>query len=260
VSIIPNILVYVAHPCSALAASSIQRNNLSKSKSKTPQILDKTKALVIVEKQCYISQINLCYGNPSLDPSKPNLPHLDCITAGHRLPCSLCLLQQGGGTIAFSPLSPEGVFPLLTPLKSAIVSKLHMKKKDTLNKKEQVTAEKHLLEFGNFIRQMEQHSDSHKYHPHSSYFPLDVSSSYWTTCLSFISLPTSKMLLAIHGSRTAPMELLSMTLLLIFRHRSMLGTLMPENLLNQSNMEKDKWQWLLRMKMKLLLYILSLEN
>ena len=117
------------HPCSVLAASLIQRhsNNLSKSKSKTPQILDKTKVLVIVEKtqkRCYISRINLCYGNPSLDPSKPDLPHLDCITAGHHLPCSLCLSWQGSNTIALSLLSPEGVFPILTPPKSAVVSKL----------------------------------------------------------------------------------------------------------------------------------------
>ena len=90
------------------------------------------------------------HGNPSLDQSKPDLPHLDCITAGRRLPCSLCLLRQGGGTIAFSS---EAVFPILTPLKSAVVSKSRMK--ETLSKKEQVAAEKHLLEFGDFIRQME---------------------------------------------------------------------------------------------------------
>ena len=129
---------------------------------------------MIVEKRCYISRINICYGNPSLDPSKPDLPHLDCITAGRRLPCSLCLLRQGGGTISFSS---EAVFPILTPPKSAVVSKSRMKKKDTLSKKEWIAAEKHLQEFGNFIRQMERHSESHKYRPRSSYFPLDVLSS-----------------------------------------------------------------------------------
>ena len=90
---------------------------------------------------------------------------------------------------------------------------------------------------------MEQHSDSHKYHPHSSYFPLDH--QYSTTSLSSISLPTLKILLTIHGSTMAPTEPLSMTLLLIFRHASMLGALMPENLLNQNGMEKNKWRWLL---------------
>jgi hypothetical protein len=40
---------------SALVAPPIQCNNISKTKPKTPQILDKSKALVIVEKTCYIS-------------------------------------------------------------------------------------------------------------------------------------------------------------------------------------------------------------
>ncbi|KAF8813369.1 hypothetical protein BYT27DRAFT_7006636, partial [Phlegmacium glaucopus] len=35
----------------------------------------------------------------------------------------------------------------------------------------------HLLKFGDSIRQLEQHLDHHKYHPRSSYFPLDVLSS-----------------------------------------------------------------------------------
>ena len=137
--------------------------------------MDNSKALIIVEKGCYISRINISYGNPSLDPSRPDLPQLDCIAAGRRLPCSLCLLRLGQSASTFSPL--ESSFPVLTPPKPVIASKSLVKKKDKLNKKERIIAEKHLVEFGESIRQLERCSDGHKYRPRSSYFPLDVSSA-----------------------------------------------------------------------------------
>ena len=34
------------------------------SKKKVPRVLDKSKALIIAEKQCYIARINICYGKP----------------------------------------------------------------------------------------------------------------------------------------------------------------------------------------------------
>jgi hypothetical protein len=112
-----------------------------------------------------------------LDPSRPELPSLDCIAAGRRLPCSLCLSRQGGA-IAFTPSAPEGLFPILSLPKTNIASKSCIKKKEKLNRKERAAAEKHLLEFGESIRQLERFSDtSHKYCPRSSYFPLDVLTS-----------------------------------------------------------------------------------
>ena len=161
---------------SALVAFPIHHNNVSKAKTKTPQILDKSKALIIVEKTCYISQINIRYENPSLDPSRPELPRLDCIAAGRRLPCSLCLSRQAGA-IAFTPSTPEGLLPILSLPKTNNASKPSIKKKDKLNKKERTAAEKHFLKFGESIRQVERFSDSHKYRPRSSYFPLDVLTS-----------------------------------------------------------------------------------
>jgi hypothetical protein len=62
-------------------------------------------------------------------------------------------LQQG--TIVFSPSSPDGSFAILTLPKSLVAQKSPMKKKDKLNKKEQETAETHLLKFGDSIRQLE---------------------------------------------------------------------------------------------------------
>ena len=110
-----------------------------------------------------------------MDPSRPELPRLDCIAAGRRLPCSLCLSRQGGA-ITFIPPAPEGLFPILS-LPKTVASKSSMKKKEKLNKKERSAAEKHLLEFAESIRQVERFSDSHKYRPRSSYFPLDVLTS-----------------------------------------------------------------------------------
>lgn len=110
-----------------------------------------------------------------MDPSRPELPRLDCIAAGRRLPCSLCLSRQGGA-IAFIPPAPEGLFPILS-LPKTVALKSSMKKKEKLNRKERSAAEKHLLEFGESIRQVERFSDSHKYRPRSSYFPLDVLTS-----------------------------------------------------------------------------------
>jgi len=63
------------------------------------------------------------------------------------------------------------------------MSKSSTAKKDKLNKKEREAAEKHLLHFGESIRQFERHSDSHKYRPRSSYFPSRVMSSILDTLL-----------------------------------------------------------------------------
>lgn len=151
--------------------------------------MDKSQALVITEKSCYIACINGCYGNPSLDPSRPDLPRLDCLAADRRLPCSLCLLRRGdedGGSLVFlpSPL-PAGsaALPTLSTPRAVQESPVSMPKKDKLMKKEREAAEKHLLDFGESIRQIERHSGSHKYRPRSSYFPSRVLSSILDTLL-----------------------------------------------------------------------------
>ena len=74
-----------------IVTSPVQPKNWSKKKIKAPCVLDRTKALVITEKHCYIACINACYENPSSDSSRPDLSCLDCLAAGRPLPCSLCL-------------------------------------------------------------------------------------------------------------------------------------------------------------------------
>jgi len=153
--------------------SPVQLNNRSKKKTKTPRVLDRCKALVITEKSCYIACINTCYANPSLDPSRPDLSRLDCIAAGRQLPCSLCLPRLGNCAVVF-PSSPLPVgsapFPILTEPRTSHRFPA-MPKKDKLKKKEREAAQKHLLNFGESIRQIERKSDTHKYRPRSSYFP-----------------------------------------------------------------------------------------
>ena len=105
-----------------------------------------------------------------------DLSQLDCIVAGCRLPCSLCLSRLGGTPFIFPPSSlPIGSAPLpgLTAPQSTLKLPT-MPKKDKLTKKERETAEKDLLNFRESICQSERRSNTHKYCPRSSYFPSRV--------------------------------------------------------------------------------------
>lgn len=164
----------------ALTGPPIQKNILTKKTSKVPRVFDKSKAMVITEKFCYIACINTRYGNPSLDSSRPDLPCLDCLTAGRPLPCGLCLSRCGGSiTFPSSPL-PEGspMLPDFTPRTDAAIRELPLQKKDKLTKAERVVAENHFLDFGESVRQHESNSNNHNvYCPQSSYFPSHILSS-----------------------------------------------------------------------------------
>lgn len=102
---------------------------------------------------------------------------MDCIAAGRRLPCSLCLPRQGK-TIDFPPsplLEGSPPLPILTPPRSTAVQKLPLQKKDKLKKSERILAEKHFADFGATIRQLERSSVNHNlYLPCSSYFPSHI--------------------------------------------------------------------------------------
>ena len=164
--------------------SPVQPKNCSRKKVKAPCVLDRSKALVITEKSCYIACINTCYANPSLDPSHPDLSRLDCIVAGRQLPCSLCLSCLGGSSPVFPPSPlPAGSAPLPSLKEPQIIRKLATPKKNKLKKKEREVAEKHLLSFGETIRQTELRSTTHKYRPQSSYFPSRVLSLLLDTLL-----------------------------------------------------------------------------
>ncbi|PPQ98765.1 hypothetical protein CVT26_014348 [Gymnopilus dilepis] len=155
-----------------------KKGSKKKAKSKNSSVLDKSKALVITEKVCHIACVNRCYGNPSLDPARPELSTLDCIAAGRRLPCNLCLDRVGGNLQEFlpSPL-PPGFLPLPVLTAPQTGSKPSRAKKDRLTKKEREIAEKPLHDFGEYVRRKELYTDSNKYRPRSSYFPTHILAS-----------------------------------------------------------------------------------
>jgi hypothetical protein len=120
-----------------------------------------------------------------LDPSRPDLSRLDCLAAGRPLPCSLCQTRRGVGTLVFSPSPfPTGLAPLPVLTAPRAIPKSSTSKKDKLKKKEREAAEKHLLEFGESIRQLERRSDNHPYRPRSSYFPSRILSLILDTLLT----------------------------------------------------------------------------
>jgi hypothetical protein len=105
--------------------------------------MDHGRALILAEKHCYIAAFNRHYGNP---PSEKAL--LDCITAGRRVPCDLCL-RRSGRSIDFLS-SPGSTFSPLTftpPSKSARGGQKLMKDKKDL-------VESMLLSFRDTLRSL----------------------------------------------------------------------------------------------------------
>ena len=86
-------ILSVTVPCWYISALTAPTSNLSKT-SKISCILDKLKVLVITEKWCYIACINIQYGNPSLDLSRPYLSQLDCLAASRHLSCKCLKIRQ----------------------------------------------------------------------------------------------------------------------------------------------------------------------
>ncbi|KAJ6505453.1 P-loop containing nucleoside triphosphate hydrolase protein [Mycena sanguinolenta] len=71
--------------------STSTRRKPTKTKTKKPSPpMETARALVLVEKKCYVGLINKLYGNPPLD-----ITTLDCTQANRPLPCSLCLARSG---------------------------------------------------------------------------------------------------------------------------------------------------------------------
>jgi hypothetical protein len=151
------------------------------------------KALVLVEKVCYIACLNRIYGNLPLA-----ITTLDCIAAERPLPCSLCM-QRSGLTLKFGPSPLPPGYPPLPPFSSvpttaagpstasgtATTSTTTKKKlpkspaaiaaanekKLKLTCKERTLAETALGQFGESVYQAERDNGPYPYIPRSSYFP-----------------------------------------------------------------------------------------
>lgn len=147
--------------------------------------MEHAKALVLVEKRCYIAAINRIYQNPPLETST-----LDCIAAKRRLPCSLCA-DRDEISLNFDPSPlPRGVtLPPFTPAVSKNSTTLSAaQKKLKLTRKERKLAETALTAFGETVRIAERKHITNQNRPKSSFFPTSVSNSILDKFLSINSL------------------------------------------------------------------------
>jgi len=132
---------------------------------RVPHTMDLGKAGVLVEKKCYIANFNLLYGNETT--------FRDCIEAGRRLPCSLCI-SRSNATFDFPPSPlPAGCppFPVLVippnpPSSSLVVAR----SVPALTRKEQALALPELTKFSKSVRIAQKGLSDHRYAPSSSYF------------------------------------------------------------------------------------------
>ncbi|KAJ7691360.1 hypothetical protein B0H17DRAFT_1201206 [Mycena rosella] len=109
--------------------------------------MEHAKALLLIEKRCYIAAINRIYQNPPMETST-----LDCIATKRRLPCSLCAARREISlTFPPSPL-PSGItLPPFTPSVAMQEPLSAAQKKLKLTKKERGIAAASLATFGETI-------------------------------------------------------------------------------------------------------------
>ncbi|KAJ7107204.1 P-loop containing nucleoside triphosphate hydrolase protein [Mycena crocata] len=150
-----------------IAAPSINPQTGKAKRVKKTKPMEHAKALILVEKECYIAAFNRIYQNPPLDIST-----LDCIAAERRLPCSLCAARNET-TLTFSPSPlPPGISlpPFVAPsTESAPLSAVDKKLKLTTKEREMVEAA--LTAFGETVRRAERKDRKNQNRPKSSFFP-----------------------------------------------------------------------------------------
>jgi hypothetical protein len=132
--------------------------------------MDHGKALLLIEKNCYIRCLNFIYGNNFSETLK-----LDCVAAKRLLPCSLCF-PRSALTLEFPPsplpLGTPSLVAFKIPVSAAVIST-----KPLLTRKERAYAEAQLVKFGEIVRVVETPNDLHGYRPRSSYFPVPIITS-----------------------------------------------------------------------------------
>ncbi|PBK64862.1 P-loop containing nucleoside triphosphate hydrolase protein [Armillaria solidipes] len=132
----------------------------TKSKSRSANIdMDLAKALLLIEKICYIAAINRIFRNPPLDETTQ-----DCVQANRRLICSLCSSRYNKSVSFPIPINASPFIPL--PPKAVATSSTKAQK---LTKKERISTESTLNQFGDDLFRSERYVD--EYRPRSSYFP-----------------------------------------------------------------------------------------
>jgi hypothetical protein len=143
--------------------------------------METAKALMLVEKKCYIVFINRHYGNPPLETTT-----LDCIAADRQLPCSLCLSRSQKSLTFVAPPSAIELAPLIAP--SNPRSSTHAaSKKLRLTKKERALALVALKKFRNELRVELQFQTLFRNHPPSLFLAPSILDSLLDGLLSFSS-------------------------------------------------------------------------
>ncbi|KAJ7218596.1 P-loop containing nucleoside triphosphate hydrolase protein [Mycena pura] len=134
--------------------------------AKAPQLMDASKAEVLIEVTCLNAARNRRYQNPPTDATG-----LDCIDAKRPLPCSLCALRH---KIDLSNRFPPRSFthaPFLTP---PAPSKVPKPRALTVTKKERPAIENQFRAFGAQIAKTEMYSPEHEFRTRSWFFPLSL--------------------------------------------------------------------------------------
>lgn len=121
--------------------------------------MDLAKALLLIEKICYIATINHIYQNLNLEETM-----LDCVQAKCLLPCSLCCSRYKIPVSFLKPIDNSSF--LQSPDKCSAPKVLKSWK---LMKKECTLLEKELEQFGDDLYKLLRYDDL--YQPRSSYFP-----------------------------------------------------------------------------------------
>ncbi|KAJ7173214.1 P-loop containing nucleoside triphosphate hydrolase protein [Mycena filopes] len=147
--------------------------------------MEEIKALMLVEKHCYIALLNRIFENPPLQ-----LTTLDCIIAKRRLPCNLCAIRNKI-TLVFPP-SPRPrnlILPPFTPPPTTNSAPLTAtQKKLKLKKKEREIVEPVLAAFGETLRRDERKRGTNQHRPKSAFFPSSILKLLLDNLLSLTTL------------------------------------------------------------------------
>ncbi|KAG6906502.1 hypothetical protein DXG01_013605 [Tephrocybe rancida] len=136
--------------------------------------MDPSKACLLVEEDCHTVSHNESYQNPPLEDTRHN-----CVTAGHKVPCDLCL-SRSTITLEFPPLPLPPECPPLIPFRtinvrsrtSTILSLCGPSKADpALTAKMQEEVVESFDTFRSTVRVLEKSSDPTGCTPCAAYFP-----------------------------------------------------------------------------------------
>ncbi|KAF5366170.1 hypothetical protein D9758_005757 [Tetrapyrgos nigripes] len=142
--------IAMVSPNTVRAAQEFQASNqntttVSKSKKKTAEPMQESKARFIVESTCHTSFINGWYGNSG------DFSLLDCKEAGREVFCNLCTKRYGISYIFDPPSTSPRLSWLPLVIQTPSKSKQHRQSAKHLGKKERISMRKWLVDFQELV-------------------------------------------------------------------------------------------------------------